>query len=254
MKVIATTLLAAAASLPLATHAVISHARTSTPFLSQKSKQARGTTFLNVPRGGDLGPIKGSTLAKTFGVLAIGDGLAGTLAPVEVWDKFGIKIERGSKGEHYLGHGLASSATSLAVTSLLALTGKTSAEAAIGYGFLARCAYMTDSLLTGTYKELGVPTVPHVVIYLILLGTAFGLISGNANYVDLAKVVSLLLAGHGGLLLVNPRTDGKFGIRYIVYTYGVCCVPSVVGIFLIHILLHYGIILLSLLCTEHRRR
>jgi hypothetical protein len=153
-------------------------------------------------------------LAKTFGVLAIGDGLAGTLAPVEVWDKFGIKIERGSKGEHYLGHGLASSATSLAVTSLLALTGKTSVAEAIGYGFLARCAYMTDSLLTGKYKELDVPTAPHVVIYLILLGTAFGLISGNADYnVDLAKVVSVLLAGHGGLLLVNPRTDGKFDVR-----------------------------------------
>ena len=93
----------------------ISRAPTSMPFLSQKSKQARGTTFLNVPRSGDLGPVTGSTLAKTtFGVLAIGDGSAGTLAPVEVWDKFGIKIERGSKGEHYLGHGLASSATSRA--------------------------------------------------------------------------------------------------------------------------------------------
>ena len=57
----------------------------------------------------------------------------------------------------------------------------------------------------------------HVVIYLILLGTAFGLISGDADYnVDLAKVVSVLLAGHGGLLLVNPRTDGKVDIRYII--------------------------------------
>ena len=74
-------------------------------------------------RGGDLGPISSDALAKTFGVLAIGDAVAGTVAPIEVWDKFGIiKVEPKSKGEHYLGHGIGSSASSLAVTSLLALT------------------------------------------------------------------------------------------------------------------------------------
>lgn len=100
---------------------------------------------------------------------------------------------------------MAASAAPLAVTSLLALSGKTSIDEAIGYGFLARCAYITESLMTGKYKELNVPTVPHVVIYLILLGTAFGLLSGNANSEAMAKIVSILLAGHGALLFVNPR-------------------------------------------------
>ena len=52
-------------------------------------------------RGGDLGPISSDALAKTFGVLAIGDAVAGTVAPIEVWNKFGIKVEPKSKGEHY---------------------------------------------------------------------------------------------------------------------------------------------------------
>jgi hypothetical protein len=158
-------------------------------------------------RGGDLGPIDGDILAKTFGVLAAGDALAGTVQPAKAWEMFGVTIEPGSKGEHYLGHGMASSATSLAVTSLLALTGKASVNEAIGYGILARCAYLTEALLTGKHKELGIPTMPHVVMYLVLLGTAFGLLSGNADYENAGKVVSLLLAGHGALLFLNPRID-----------------------------------------------
>jgi len=82
-------------------------------------KKSTKDTLLKL-RGGDLGPISSDALAKTFGVLAIGDAVAGTVAPIEVWDKFGIKVEPKSKGEHYLGHGIGSSASSLAVTSLLA--------------------------------------------------------------------------------------------------------------------------------------
>lgn len=158
-------------------------------------------------RGGDLGPISAATLAKTFGVLAVGDALTGAVAPVEVWDKFGITIEPGSKGEHYLGHGLASSASSLAVTSLLALFGKASTEEAIAFGFLARAAFMTEMLLTGKYKELGVPSVPHLTVYLLLLATSFALLSGNSDSMAAAKLLSVLFAGHGALLFVNPRAD-----------------------------------------------
>ena len=160
-------------------------------------------------RGGDLGPLSGDTLAKTFGVLATGDAIGGTVGTAELYKKFHITVLPGTNGEHYLGHGIASSAASLAVTSLLALTGTTSTEEAIGFGILARSAYMTEMLLTGKYKELGVPTVPHVMVYLLLLITAFGLISGNPDGVTLAKVVSVLLAGHGSLLFLNPRIDGE---------------------------------------------
>ena len=73
---------------------------------------------------------------------------------------------------------------------------------------------MTEMLLTGKYKELGVPTVPHVMVYLLLLVTAFGLISGNPDGVTLAKVVSVLLAGHGSLLFLNPRIDGELHSVY----------------------------------------
>lgn len=197
----------AALACPLATHAS-SRIHRLMPFIPRKVSTHANNSVIQIPRGGDLGPISSGALAKTFGALAICDALTGTVDPIKVWGKLGIEVEPGSKGEHYMGHGMASSAASLATTSLLTLYDKTSVEEAIGYGFLARCAYMTESLLTSKYKELGVPTVPHVVIYLILLGTAFGLISGNSECSALAKVVSILLAGHGGLLLVNPRIEG----------------------------------------------
>ena len=190
-------------SLPLAIQATSFHPSShGTAFLSDANKLA-----LQI-RGGDLGPVSGDTLAKTFGVLAIGDALGGTIKTAELYEKFSITVESGSSGEHYLGHGIASSAASLAVTSLLAITGKTSTEEAIGFGMLARSAYLSEMLLTGKYKKLGVPSVPHIIIFLILLLTAFGLLNGgNSDYVALAKVVSLVLAGHGGLLFLNPRID-----------------------------------------------
>ena len=207
MKIATATSLIVAFACPLATHASI-------PFVvSNKSNHAKQSALKL--RGGDLGPISGKALATTFGVIAITDVLAGAIKPVEAWEQFGITIEPGSKGEHYLGHGMASSAASLATTSLLALYGKTSAEEAIGYGFLTRCVFMTEALLTNRYKDLGVPTVPHVIIYLILFGTAFALLSGNSDSNSLAKVVSILLAGHGGLLFLNPRIDGENGVSIV---------------------------------------
>jgi len=187
--------------LPAAICASLNPRARSTAFLSDAQKSAL------LVRGGDLGPVSGEALAKTFGVLAIGDAIGGTVRTAELYDKFHITVLPGSNGEHYMGHGIASSAASLAVTSLLALTGTTSVEEAVGFGMLARSAYMTEMLLTGKYKELGVPTVPHVIVYLLLLATAFGLLSGNADGVTLAKVVSVILAGHGGLLCLNPRID-----------------------------------------------
>ena len=178
------------------------------------SPRTRSATFLSdsalLVRGGDLGPISGEALAKTFGVLAIGDAIGGSVSSTaEVYEKFHITVVPGSNGEHYLGHGIASSASQLAVTSLLALTGTTSVEEAVGFGMLARSAYMTEMLLTGKYKDLGVPTVPHLLVYMLLLGTAFGLLSGSSDGVTLAKIVSVILAGHGSLLFLNPRIDGE---------------------------------------------
>lgn len=66
---------------------------------------------------------------------------------------------------------------------------------------------MTEMLLGGKYTELDVPTTPHLIVYVILLVTAFGLLSGDAGYDALAKVVSVVLAGHGALLFLNPRID-----------------------------------------------
>lgn len=69
---------------------------------------------------------------------------------------------------------------------------------------------MTEMLLGGKYTELDVPTTPHLIVYVILLVTAFGLLSGDAGYDALAKVVSVVLAGHGALLFLNPRIDGEY--------------------------------------------
>lgn len=207
MKTIAALLLSFAS--PQAIQANFFATRTLASFVPQENKSYAQDSILNL-RGGDLGPISSNTIAKTFSVLAVGDALAGTLKPIDIWGKFGVELEPGSKGEHYLGHGLGSSAASLAVTGFLATSGKISVNEAIAYGILTRCAYMTEMLLSGKYTELDVPTTPHVVIYLVLLVTAFGLLSGNSGYDALAKVVSVVLAGHGALLFLNPRIDGKY--------------------------------------------
>ncbi len=196
-----TSLLLLSLSYPLAIHAIPRNRA----FVVVSKKPTNAKEAALKLRGGDLGPITGKQLANTMGVLAIGDALAGTIQPIDAWKKFGVTIEPGSKGEHYLGHGLGASAASLSVTSLLALSGQVSTDEAIAYGMLTRCAYMTEMLLTKEYEELGVPTLPHVTMYLILLFTAFGLLSGNTDYEALAKIGSILLAGHGGLLFLNPR-------------------------------------------------
>ena len=203
---IATLLLSLTSPLAVVTSAKSTHLPTPS-FLKKKSHTKY--SVLNLPRGGDLGPITSNTIGKTFSILAIGDALTSTLAPIETWKECGIELEPGSKGEHYLGHGLGSSAATLAVTGLVAFSSENVNEA-IAYGILTRCAYMTEMLLTGKYTELDVPTTPHVVIYLVLLGTAFGLLSGDSGYDALAKVVSVVLAGHGALLFLNPRIDGTY--------------------------------------------
>eukprot|EP00567_Pseudictyota_dubia_P014488 CAMPEP_0197446520 /NCGR_PEP_ID=MMETSP1175-20131217/11453_1 /TAXON_ID=1003142 /ORGANISM="Triceratium dubium, Strain CCMP147" /LENGTH=283 /DNA_ID=CAMNT_0042977653 /DNA_START=85 /DNA_END=936 /DNA_ORIENTATION=+ len=180
--------------------------RPPTPFISRNGDTTQLTRSLSV-RGGDLGPISAGELAKTFGVLAIGDAVSGAVAPVEVWEKIGVNIEKGSKGEHYLGHGMAASALSLSVMSLLALFEKCSTQEAIAYGFLTRGAFMTEMLLNGKYKELGVPSAPHLAIYLAILATSFALLSGKFEPMNAAKIISVLLSGHGALLFLNPRTN-----------------------------------------------
>lgn len=214
MKIIP--LLTALAASPVATYA--SYFVRSAPFAVSEAngRPAAKDTALKL-RGGDLGPISSKALATTFGVLAIGDAAASGIAPIEVWEKFGVIIEPGSKGEHFLGHGMASSASSLAVTSLLALTDATTVEEALGYGFLARAAFMTNMLANKKYEDLGVPTAPHVAIFAILLFTAYALLSGNSEYNALAKVVSIVLAGHGGLLFLNPRVGGKYDTNYCLF-------------------------------------
>lgn len=177
------------------------------PFAVQKKSTFLTPDILHL-RGGDLGPISSDAIGKTFSILAVGDALTSTIAPVETWKSCGVEIEPGSKGEHYLGHGLGSSAATLSATGYLAFSSKISTNEAIAYGILTRCAYMTEMLLTGKYTELDVPLTPHVVIYLVLLATAFGLLSGDSSYDALAKVVLVVLSGHGALLFLNPRLDG----------------------------------------------
>ena len=59
---------------------------------TKKSSFTAKESVLNL-RGGDLGPIiSGKALAKTFGVLAIGDAITGTVVPISMWKKFGIEV------------------------------------------------------------------------------------------------------------------------------------------------------------------
>ena len=82
---------------------------------------------------------------------------------------------------------------------------------------------MTEMLLNNKYEELGVPILPHMVIYVLLLTTAGGLVGAYKDCGTMAKVVSILLAGHGALLFANPRIDGELSMHFDLLVVSMCC-------------------------------
>ena len=154
-------------------------------------------------RGGDLGSIDGKTLAKTFSVLAGCDAICGTLVPRTSMKWFGIPIARGSLSNKYL-HGIGSSAATVAVSLFLAASGRTSVEQAIAYGFAARLISMTLMILTDGEKKVGMTFSMFGVLWLVLTGTVYSLLTGMGDALTLSKVVSMVLLIHGLFLYLKP--------------------------------------------------
>lgn len=164
-------------------------------------------------RGGDLGQVKSKTLAKVLSGLFTCDAVGGTLAPISCMKWFGVNIAKGSLSEHYL-HGIGASAATMAVSTYLAISGTSSIEKAIGYGFVARLVSMTVMIITNKYHELGMNNAMFGTMWAMLAVTTYGLFSGNWEPMALTQLVSLLLGFHGAFLFLKPekfmkRATGK---------------------------------------------
>jgi hypothetical protein len=154
-------------------------------------------------RGGDLGPICGTTVAKTFSGLAVLHAVAGTLSRKSMqW--FGIYIPKGSLSDKYL-HGVGASAASIAVASYLAVTGIAGpVEKAVAYGLLTRLLYMTSMIFTDDEKKVGMKFSMFTTMWLVLGATVYALLQGMKDSLALAKVVSLVIGVHGLFLHTYP--------------------------------------------------
>ncbi|CAB9514429.1 expressed unknown protein [Seminavis robusta] len=161
-------------------------------------------TIVNL-RGGDLGPVKGKTLATAFSVLAGGDAICGTLMPQTSMSWFGIYIPKDSLSHKYL-HGIGASAATIAAANLLALSGKTSVERAIGYGVAARILSMTLMMLANDERVVGMTLKAFGVAWAVLVLIVYSLFSGSGDALALTKVASIVLGIHGLYLYLKPDT------------------------------------------------
>jgi hypothetical protein len=154
-------------------------------------------------RGGDVGPFQGKTLAKVFCAFASTDAFCGALIPRTSMRWFGIYIPKDSLSHKYL-HGIGASAATIAVATLLAVTGKTSVAQAIGYGFAARMLSMTLMILTNDESKVGMTLPMFGVMWVFLAGIVYSLFAGLGEALTLAKLASVALAIHGLYLYSAP--------------------------------------------------
>jgi len=174
------------------------------------SMKARRRSALIVSlRGGDLGAhIKSKTLAQILSGLAAGDALCGLFAPISSMKWFGVDIEKGSLSEHYL-HGIGASATTTAIALGLSVSGTTSVEEAVAYGFVGRLVSMTAMIVTNKYHELGMNNAMFGTMWTMLAVTTYALFTGKWEPRTLTQLVSMLLGFHGAFLYLKPETFMK---------------------------------------------
>lgn len=167
---------------------------------------------LNIPRGGDLGPLSGTKLAITVGSLAGVDALFGSVAPITSLKWLGIDMpDRDfyrNMARHYVhGIGSAGAATSVLLLLRLLAPASVSLEQALGCSFGVRLLTMTVLMVTGKLGDLGMNGTIFGLTWLILGGTAGLLLSGYQTELamSLTKTVSFLLAIHGYFLFTIPK-------------------------------------------------
>jgi hypothetical protein len=157
-------------------------------------------------RGGDLGPVSGKTLAKVLCGLAAADAMVGALAPRTSMKWMSVDFEDSNRlAYHYL-RGIGASAANMAISLYLAVSGVTSKEEAIAFGFLARLLCMTVLVGNHQTKELGMNSTLFVLVWVAMAVTTFALFTGNWEMLTLVKFVSLLLGVHGFFLYGNPTS------------------------------------------------
>lgn len=154
-------------------------------------------------RGGDLGPVSGQALAQTLGGLASLDAVSGAFFPRSSMKYFGVDIEKGSQSEICL-HGIGASAATVAVSTYLANSGLAVHEA-IGYGLVARLLSVALMMLTKDHQHVGMTLGIVGVMWVVLATTTVLLFQDHEYAFDLTKLVSLILAVHGGILYLAPE-------------------------------------------------
>lgn len=154
-------------------------------------------------RGGDLGPIQGKSLAKTFSSLAACNAVAGALIPRTFMQWFGIYVAKDSLSLKYL-HGIGASASTVAISLSLALAGSCSVERAIAFGLVARLVSMTVMIVSNEEKKVGMKFSMFGPMWLALVATIYCLLQEVENAVPMAEVLSLVLGGHGLFLYSYP--------------------------------------------------
>eukprot|EP00529_Nitzschia_sp_RCC80_P024568 CAMPEP_0113523328 /NCGR_PEP_ID=MMETSP0014_2-20120614/45650_1 /TAXON_ID=2857 /ORGANISM="Nitzschia sp." /LENGTH=452 /DNA_ID=CAMNT_0000421417 /DNA_START=9 /DNA_END=1367 /DNA_ORIENTATION=+ /assembly_acc=CAM_ASM_000159 len=219
------------------------HHRTRIPLLRRPShhhnvyvvekSSLRSKALINV-RGGDLGSVKGETLATILCVFGGLDAISGLLAPYTSIKWLGLKFSTSDKdlytklSHHYM-HGIGISSLCLIVSLMLTVHDVVPLEQALGYSLLVRLVSTLYLLVSGDSYELGMSDNVFVVLALLLgitsfhllggtgfvdvLGEVLGRFGGDQAAMNMVKIVSYLLAIHGYFLFSAPKLFVQRAVR-----------------------------------------
>eukprot|EP00568_Trieres_chinensis_P004047 CAMPEP_0183292986 /NCGR_PEP_ID=MMETSP0160_2-20130417/1852_1 /TAXON_ID=2839 ORGANISM="Odontella Sinensis, Strain Grunow 1884" /NCGR_SAMPLE_ID=MMETSP0160_2 /ASSEMBLY_ACC=CAM_ASM_000250 /LENGTH=305 /DNA_ID=CAMNT_0025454037 /DNA_START=63 /DNA_END=980 /DNA_ORIENTATION=+ len=171
-------------------------------------------------RGGDLGPIKAETLAKTYAVGAAMDTTCFSFEPRRALSAMGVTIESDSSSEFLL-RDIGFHAMTATIACGLSLWTNLSTEAILGRALCARLAFYALALFTGSSGKTGPPTGTNLVLSGAGVAAAvFSLLTGKGDPLMAARVVSALYLAHGALLRLCPGYTFKIFSGYDIVAYG----------------------------------
>ena len=202
----------------------------------ENSSLLKSKALINV-RGGDLGSVKGETLATILCIFAGLDAVSGILTPYTAIKWLGLTFTSSSDNEdmlytklsHHYMHGIGISSLCLVVSLMLTVHNVVPLEQALGYTLLVRLISTIYLLVSGDSYELGMSDNVFVVLAVLLGVTSFHLLGGT-GYIDvfgevlgrfggdqaamnMVKIVSYLLAIHGYFLFSAPKLFVQRAVR-----------------------------------------
>jgi hypothetical protein len=216
------------------------HFRQATTTTTTTSVAKVSAALINtIPRGGDLGPVKGETLATILCGFGFLDAISGLLAPYTSLKWLGLTLPDSSssssssgsiddegkslytKLSHHYMHGIGISSLCFVVSLMLTVHDVVPLQAALGYTLLIRLLSTIFLLISGECYELGMTENVFVVLafllgittFHLLGGTGFGDVfgqvlgsfGGDQAAMNMVKIVSYLLAVHGYFLFSAPK-------------------------------------------------